>query len=82
MPGNVDLTATVRAVDALRNPDVPRYAELDLRLAWRPSPNWEFSVFGQNLLHPQHLEFMPSAFRPTQASEIQRAVYAQVTFRY
>jgi iron complex outermembrane recepter protein len=68
-----------RYVGALSSPVVPAYTELDLRLGWRPVAAWELSLAGQNLLHRQHREF--GATSPG-AHELQRGVYAKVTWRH
>ncbi len=58
---------------------VPAYSELDVRLAWHPTPAVELSLAGQNLLHDHHPEYgFPG---PTRA-EIQRSVYARISWRY
>jgi len=51
--------------------------ELDLRIAWRPTRALEAALVGQNLLHDHHAEFGQAAMR----GEIQRAVYASLTWR-
>jgi len=58
----------------------PSYERLDLRLAWQPTEHWEIEVVGQNLTERRHPEF-PSEIG-LRSSEVQRAVYAQVTFRH
>jgi iron complex outermembrane receptor protein len=58
---------------------VPSYFELNSRLAWRATRQLELSVAGQNLLHARHPEYgYPS---PTRV-DIDRSVYAKVTWRY
>jgi len=56
---------------------LPGYAEMDLRLAWHASRQFEAALVGQNLLHDHHAEFGPAAAR----GEIQRGVYASITWR-
>ncbi len=51
------LDAVLRYVSKLPSPRVPSYTELDLRLGWRVTPEMEFSIVGQNLLHSEHREF-------------------------
>jgi iron complex outermembrane receptor protein len=83
---NVELDARLRWVDSFRFNNsgtadtVPSYFELDVRLAWRPTENWEFSVVGQNLLQDQHLEYVIAS--PNPRTEIERCVYGKVTFRW
>lgn len=75
---NWECDATVRYVSPIRTQPAPGYTEADLRLGWRPTPEWEFSVLGQNLLHDHHPEFnTPGARR-----ELQRAVYAKASWRF
>ncbi len=70
--------ATVRYVSPISTQSVPGYTEADVRLGWRPTAEWEFSVLGQNLLHDQHPEFnTPGARR-----ELQRAIYAKASWRF
>jgi iron complex outermembrane receptor protein len=70
--------AALRYVAPINTQSVPGYTEADLRLGWRPTAAWEFSVQGQNLLHPHHPEFnTPGARR-----ELQRAVYGKASWRF
>jgi iron complex outermembrane receptor protein len=78
LPGQVEWDATYRHVSRLISQNVPAYSELDMRLAWNPTPRWEWSVVGQNLLHDHHGEFNSSTSR----QEIARSVYGKVTWRY
>lgn len=55
---------------------IDAYSELDLRFAWRASPNVELALVGQNLLHDRHIE----AGSPRARGEIERSVYAKVTW--
>ncbi len=85
LPGNLELDAGLRWVDTRRINNagiptkVPDYAELDVRLGWRPSASWEFSLVGQNLLHERHPEYGIPA--PTRV-EIGRSVYGKVRWRF
>lgn len=67
-----------RYVDELPKPEVPRYAGLDVRLGWKATSRLEFSVVGQNLLKPEHREFIPDNPSPR---EIERGIYGKVTWR-
>ena len=58
--------------------DVPAYTELDLRLGWHPTPAWELSLVGQNLLHDRHAEFGAAASR----REIERNAYARIVWTF
>ena len=68
----------LRYVAPIQTQAVPGYTECDLRLGWRPSPAWELSLLGQNLLHPRHAEFnTPGARR-----ELQRAIFGKASWRF
>jgi iron complex outermembrane recepter protein len=59
---------------------VPRYTELNTRIAWQPTPRLELSLVGQNLLHDQHLEYVVSGSNPRE--EIGRRVYGKAALRW
>jgi len=90
LPHDITFDTALRFVDKLEFPQqtpfesavtVPDYFELDARLAWRINKNWEVAIIGQNMLHDRHAEFEPT-YVHTQATEIPRSVFAQVTFEY
>lgn len=73
-----ELNTTLRYVGRIANQLVPGYTEMDVQLGWRPVPDWELSVDGQNLLHARHSEFnIPGSRR-----EIGRSIYGQATWRF
>jgi iron complex outermembrane recepter protein len=78
LPGHWELDAAFRYVSRIENQQVPSYGELDVRLGWRPRPELEFSIVGQNLLHDHHAEFEDVAMR----REIERGVYGTVLWRF
>ena len=55
--GRLEFDGFFRYVDALPNPQVDAYAELDARVGYRVRPGWDLSLIGSNLLHKSHLEF-------------------------
>jgi iron complex outermembrane receptor protein len=65
---HVSFEADLRYVDALPDPFVPAYVELDSRLAWKVTRRLEVSVAGFNLLHARHQEL------PAPATEVPRSV--------
>jgi iron complex outermembrane receptor protein len=81
LPWHLAFDATVRYVDELPALRIDSYVALDLRLGWRPHPNLEFAVVGQNLLSSHHGEFAPT-FIGTPRTEIPQSVYAQVTWSF
>jgi iron complex outermembrane receptor protein len=86
LPGNLELDPAFRWIDSFVYNNggvaatVPSYAELDVRLGWHVTANIEFSVTGQNLLHPYHLEYVISSPAPTE--EIARSVYGKAELRF
>ena len=78
---DLELNTTLYYADNVSGQGVPSFFRLDVGLTWRPSPNLELSVWGQNLLDGSHREFNET-FRQPLPIEIQRSVYAQVTLRF
>ncbi len=58
---------------------LPSYFELDSRLAWQPTKQLEFSIVGENLLHARHAE---SGFAGPSQEQVERSVYAKVSWRF
>lgn len=81
LPWNLQLDCVARYVDSLPNRNIPGYAEMDVRLGWRPTKHLEISIVGQNLLDNQHPEFKQLILGPPQA-ELERGIYGKVTFRF
>mgnify|MGYP001553078402 CR=1 FL=1 len=77
LPHDTRLDVAVRHVGALPDPAVPAYTALDLRLAWRPLPQVELSLSGQNLFGTEHIEFGPAAT----ASVVPRSIFFNVQWR-
>lgn len=81
LPNNIEIDATVRAVDRLSERSVSGYATADLRVSWRPRENIELSIVGQNLGQPRHKEFTPE-FLSTQETEIERSIYGGIKVNF
>lgn len=77
----IEFDTTFRFVDRLVGLDVNRYTNLDIRLGWRPTNALELSVVGHNLIESRHTEFKPE-FIQTAVSQIQRGMFAKVTWRF
>lgn len=58
LPGNWEFDTFIRHASSLPKPALAGYTELDVRLGWNPSPEWELSLSGRNLLDRQHPEFV------------------------
>jgi iron complex outermembrane recepter protein len=82
LPHNTELDCILRYVDSLPTFGVSSYVTMDVRLAWRPSPNWELSIVGQNLLEKNHTEFGSVQTVSQSSSEVPRGVYGKVTCRF
>ena len=81
LPRNLQLDLGARYVDSLPGLNVESYIELDARLAWKPKGNLELFLVGQNLIHNQHAEFGSKTIQ-TQQTQIERGLYAGVTWRF
>jgi iron complex outermembrane receptor protein len=77
LPHNIDIDLGGRYVDKLLGGNA--YFAADVRVAWRPTPNWEVSVVGQNLLSGPHIE-SPNQFG--NATYVSPEVYGKVEFKF
>jgi iron complex outermembrane receptor protein len=64
----------------LRYGPVPSYTRLDSRVGWRPGESLEFSVAGQNLLTPAHIESADGL--QVHVTQVERSVVGRVTWRF
>lgn len=78
LPRQTELEITARHVSALAFPPVPAYTTVDMRWAWRPRTDVEFSIAGQNLLGPAHGEFTSVSTR----TAFSRAVFLKLVSRF
>ena len=86
LQSSMDLTETVegdivwRYVDSITG-IARHYNAMDLRLAWRPTDNFEWAFVARNLLDDKHPEF---ASTPTGGvfTQVPTDVYSMVTFQY
>jgi iron complex outermembrane receptor protein len=81
LPYNLELDTNLRYVDNVSSVDTGDYVNLDARLGWKPTENWELAVVGQNLLEDNHKEFGSSTFVATEFTRVPRGVYFQLTYR-
>lgn len=79
LPSHWELDATVRYVDSLPHQHVRAYVAMDVRLGWRPTKNWEFSIVGQNLLDSRHPEFGAT---PSTQKQIEQSIYGKITWQF
>jgi iron complex outermembrane recepter protein len=80
LPYHLQFDNMVYYVDKLANRGVPSYVRWDVRLGWRPTPNFELSLNVQNLLDDRHPEFGPNYL--VSPTEIERSIYAKATWRF
>jgi iron complex outermembrane receptor protein len=78
LPKRFDLDASYRYVSAVPAEGVSAYQTGDVRLGWRLAEGLEFSVVGQNLLQPSHVEFGGD---PGPLVAIKRSAYGKITWR-
>jgi len=79
---DLECNLNFRFVDKLPDFDVKSYASLDVRLAWKPHPNLELAIVGQNLLSNHHAEFKGEAIISSLPTEVERSVYGKITWRF
>jgi iron complex outermembrane receptor protein len=77
LPNNIDIDVGGRYVDKIAGAN--GYFAADVRVAWRPTPNWEVSVVGQNLFDADHVE-NPNVFG--NAAYVGPEVYGKVVFKF
>jgi len=55
---------------------------LDLRLAWRPTQNLEFSIVAQNLTHSPHFKDNYRSISFTLEEQLQRSIYGKIRWSF
>jgi iron complex outermembrane recepter protein len=74
-----ELNAAVYYVSSLPDQQVPSYVRADLGVVWRPNRNWEFGIWGENLVG-EHTEF--GSYRTPDLSEVPRNIFGKVVWRF
>jgi iron complex outermembrane receptor protein len=82
LPRALAVDATVRFMDELPAVDVDSYLVADLRLAWAPTANLEWSIVGQNLFDKHHLESAICRIFRARVTEVERNVYTALSWRF
>lgn len=77
LPRSFGVDTYVRYVSALPGISVPSYWTGDARIRWSAAHRVGFTVAGQNLFQPHHVEF---SYDPGPPVGIRRSVYAEITF--
>ncbi|NOZ38833.1 MAG: TonB-dependent receptor [Planctomycetes bacterium] len=70
-----------RYADSIGVGEVDAYNTMDLRLGWRPLPNFEFALVGRNLLDANHFE-APASTVGLQRTGVEREFYGMITWKY
>ena len=76
---NTNLDITVRGVDESPVYDLESYVTADVRLEWRPAPQWTVEIIGQNLLEDGHMEYGSVSFE-TDPGMVRRSVMARISW--
>jgi iron complex outermembrane recepter protein len=82
LPHHTEWDSALYFVGRIPDQSVAAYARLDTRLGWRASPQVEFSIGGQNLLSPRHIEFYLIDEGPEVRLEVQRSIFGKVTWTF
>jgi iron complex outermembrane receptor protein len=78
LPGSLEFSQTYRYVSDLPTQLVASYGTADVRLSWRRIHHFDFSLVGQNLLQPHHVEYGGD---PGTLVGIKRNIYGAITWR-
>ncbi len=77
---DLELNTGLYYVDSRHRLDVSSYIRADLGLTLRPTENLEFTIWGQNLLDSEHVEFInPSG--SLEPGSIERSVYGMINWK-
>jgi iron complex outermembrane receptor protein len=78
---NIELDTSLKFVSRLSSQNVPGYLRWDVRIGWQPGEAMEFSIVGQNLATPRHVEFIDNSGFFV-ATEVERSVFGKITWRF
>lgn len=73
--------STFRFVDSAITGGAGAYSELALRLGWSITPDLDFSMYAENLLHDHHPEYR-GTFIGLHNSELGRSYYGKFTWKF
>lgn len=80
LPHGFEFDTLLNYQDSLPGQGIPAYTRLDFRLGWKYRDRFEASVVLQNALDPRHAEYGNNSL--VRSSEIERALYGKVTWRF
>jgi len=78
---SVQLNAAVYHVDDVEEGNIPSYTRADVGLELKPARGLTLSLWGQNLLESDHVEFT-DAFFVVDKIEVERSVYAKLSMEF
>ncbi|MFA9476971.1 TonB-dependent receptor plug domain-containing protein [Phycisphaerales bacterium AB-hyl4] len=78
---DVELNTALYWTDRIDDLDIASYLRWDLGVTWHVTQNFEFSVWGQNLLQSRHTEFVEPFLQGGEA-QVPRSFYMQATMRF
>lgn len=81
LPKGFELDLWLRYVDELRTQSISDYWNMDAHIGWRPTPNWEFAIVGQNLFDSSRQEYSPEIY-DLATTEIERSYYFKATWHF
>ncbi len=81
MSRDVELDVAAYRVARLPDVNISAYTRLDVRLGWRPRPQWELSFGVQNLADGRHAEFYGEKVNVI-PSEVPRNAYIKALWRF
>jgi iron complex outermembrane receptor protein len=81
LPHRFEFDSALYRVGPLDAEAVRGYYRLDVRLGWRVGEHAEFSIVGQNLLSPNHIE-SPSEPDWFAAASVRRSYYGKMTWHF
>lgn len=79
LPRNFEWDSSLEYVGRLAA-GIPAYTRLDTRFGWKTGEHWDFSLVGQNLLSPRHVEF-PGEIGLNNTL-VDRTVFARITWKF
>ncbi len=80
LPHGVAWDTSAYFVGRIKDPVVPSYTRLDTGITWQAGEKLSFSVFGQNLLNDERLEYVDIVRRSTASTLVKRGAYAKMTW--
>ena len=78
---NLSWHTTLFYSDSIKSDSLQSYINLDTGLIFNYDKNWEFSVWGKNLLDPQHPE-SSGGFFASDVNQIPRSFFVQATYKF